>query len=182
MKRDYFGLKGAPTSPNGNGNLGQDLGNIRAKLKNRIFEDSFGKQALTHRSRGRTRRGSRPSAPRAPDGQELLAPLAADGLPVEAGIGRACDGLGLAALLGADAGISAGGVDQRQNRNPETVRHLHQPLRLAISLRPRHAEIVLEAAFGRRALLMPDDADAFAAKAAEATDDRDVVAEFAVAG
>src|SRR5258708_25550026 len=85
MKRDYFGLKGAPTSPNGNGNLGQDLGNIRAKLKNRIFEDSFGKQALTHRSRGRTRRGSRPSAPRAPDGQELLAPLAADGLPVEAG-------------------------------------------------------------------------------------------------
>src|SRR5260221_14208345 len=43
MKRDYFGLKGAPTSPNGNRNLGQDLGNIRAKLKNRIFEDSFGK-------------------------------------------------------------------------------------------------------------------------------------------
>src|SRR5262249_57157807 len=100
----------------------------------------------------------------------------------EAGIGRACDGLGLAALLGADAGISAGGVDQRQNRNPETVRHLHQPLRFAISLRPRHPEIVLEAAFGRRALLMPDDADAFAAKAAEATDDRDVIAEFAVAG
>ena len=29
---------------------------------------------------------------------------------------------------------------------------------------------------------MPDDADAFAAKAAEATDDRDVIAEFAVAG
>src|SRR6266446_4553440 len=26
MKRDYFGLKGAPTSPNGNRNLGQDLG------------------------------------------------------------------------------------------------------------------------------------------------------------
>src|SRR5258707_4391667 len=85
MKRDYFGLKGAPTSPNGNRNLGQDLGNIRAKLKNRISDDSFGKHALTNRPRGRTRRGSRPSAPRAPDGQELLAPLAADGLPVEAG-------------------------------------------------------------------------------------------------
>src|SRR5262249_56988437 len=100
----------------------------------------------------------------------------------EAGLGRAWDGSGLPALLSADAGISAGGVNQRQNRNPEAAPHLHQPLRLAISLRPRHAEIVLKAAFGRRALLMPDDANAFAAKAAEATDDRDVVAEFAVAG
>ena len=46
-KRDYFGLKSIPTSPNSNGNLGQDLGKIRAKPKNCTFEDSFAKQALT---------------------------------------------------------------------------------------------------------------------------------------
>src|SRR5262249_28750253 len=43
-------------------------------------------------------------------------------------------------------------------------------------------EIVLDPALGRRALLVPDDADALAAEAAEAADDRLVVAELAVAG
>ena len=101
---------------------------------------------------------------------------------IEAGLGRARDRLGLAALLGVDAGIGAGGVDQRQHRNVETVGHLHQPHRLAVALRPRHAEIVLEPALGGRALLVADDADALAAEAAEAADDRLVVAELAVAG
>src|SRR5439155_1487684 len=38
------------------------------------------------------------------------------------------------------------------------------------------------AAFGRRSFLMPDDADALAAKAAETADDRHVITELAVAG
>jgi len=57
VKGDYFGLKGTPASPNGNGNLGQDLGKIRAKLKNCAFKDSFAKQALTPWFSGETRRG-----------------------------------------------------------------------------------------------------------------------------
>src|SRR5262245_20350261 len=101
---------------------------------------------------------------------------------LEAGLGRARDRFRLAALLGADARIGALGVDQRQNRDAETVSHLHQSNRLAIALRPRHAEIVLEPLLGGRALLVADDADALAAEAAEAADDRLVVAELAVAG
>ncbi len=101
---------------------------------------------------------------------------------IEAGLGRARDRFGLAALFRVDAGIGACGIDQRQNRDVEAVRHLHQAHRLAIAFRPRHAEIVLQPGFGARALFVTDDADAFAAEAAETADDRIVVAELAVAG
>ena len=97
-------------------------------------------------------------------------------------VGRARDGLRLATLLGADARVGAGGVHQRQDRNAEAVGHFHQADSLAVALRPRHAEIVLEPAFGRRALLVPDDAQALPAETAETADDRLVVAEFPVAG
>src|SRR5216683_340724 len=53
--------------------------------------------------------------------------------------------------------------------------------RAMASARPRHAEIMLEPAFGRRALLVADHAYALAAKAAEAADNRRVLAELAVA-
>ena len=66
----------------------------------------------------------------------------------QAGVGRARDGFGLSAFLGADAGIGAGGIDDRQHGNAESIRHLHQPDRLAIALRPRHAEIMLDAGVG----------------------------------
>jgi hypothetical protein len=79
-------------------------------------------------------------------------------------------------------GIGARGVDQAEHRDVEAVGHLHQPHRLAVALRPRHAEIVLEPALGRRTLLVSDDADAFAAEASEAADDRFVLGELAVAG
>ena len=62
------------------------------------------------------------------------------------------------------------------------VGHVHEAGRLAVAFRPRHAEIVLEAAVGVGALLVADDADALAAEAAEAADDRRVLAEFAIAG
>ncbi len=63
-------------------------------------------------------------------------------------IGRARDGLGLAALLRSDAGIGAGGIDQAHHRKLEAVGHLHQPHGLAIAFGARHAEIVLDAALG----------------------------------
>ncbi len=45
----------------------------------------------------------------------------------------------------------------------------------------RHAEIVLEPAFGVGALFVAEDADALAAETAEAADDGVIVAELAVA-
>ena len=96
--------------------------------------------------------------------------------------GRARDRLGLSALLRRDARIGARGIDQRDHRNAEVVGHLHQPHRLAVAFGLGHAEIVLQPALGGRALLLSDDADALALEAAEAADDRVVVAELAVAG
>src|SRR6202040_1617489 len=101
---------------------------------------------------------------------------------VEAHFGRARDRLGLAALFGADARIGARGVDQRDHRNVETIRHAHQAGRLAIAFRPRHAEIVLEPTVGIGAFFVADDADAVAAETAEAADDGLVLAVLAVAG
>src|SRR3974377_996845 len=100
----------------------------------------------------------------------------------QAGIGRARDRFCLAAFLGADAGIGAGGVHQRDDRDVETVGHFQQSHGFAIALRSRHAEIVLDAALGIGTLPVADDADAFAAEAAEAADDGLIVAEFTRAG
>ena len=99
----------------------------------------------------------------------------------QAGVGGACDRLGLAALFGADAGIGAGGIDDRQHGNAEPVGHLHQPHRLAVALGARHAEIMLDAGFGGGALFLADHADALAAEAAEPADQRFILAELAVA-
>ena len=62
-------------------------------------------------------------------------------------VGRAGDRLGLAALLGVDAGKGAGGVDQRNDRQAEAVGEFHQPRRLAIAFGARHAEIVTAGGF-----------------------------------
>ena len=61
------------------------------------------------------------------------------------------------------------------------VGHFHQPHRLAVTLRLCHAEIVLEPGFGGRPFLVSDHADALAAEAAEAADNRFIFAELAVA-
>src|SRR5208282_718520 len=91
------------------------------------------------------------------------------------------DRLGLAALLGVDARKGAGRVDERDHRQAEAVGELHEPHRLAVALRPRHAEIVPEAALGVGALLLADDAHRLALEPAEPADDRLVLAEIAVA-
>ncbi len=92
------------------------------------------------------------------------------------------DRLGLAAFLGADAGVGAGRVDEGQQRQAETLGHLHQPQRLAVALRARHAEVAPHLGLGVAALLVADDHHAAAVDAAEAADDRGVVGVGAVAG
>ena len=79
-------------------------------------------------------------------------------------LGRAGDSLGLAALLRADAGIGAGGIDQGDDRQLEALGQVHQADRLAVAFRLRHAEVVLDAAFRVVALLVPDDHDRAAAE------------------
>src|SRR3546814_3468616 len=84
----------------------------------------------------------------------------------------ACDRLRLTALLGADAGIGAGRVDQGDDRQMKAVGQLHQTARLAIALGPRHSEVMGDAGVGIGALLMPDDDAGPAAEPAEATENR----------
>ena len=100
----------------------------------------------------------------------------------EARLGRAGDRLGLAALLGLDAGIGARRVDQRHHRQAEAAGELHQPDRLAVAFGLAHAEIVLEPALGVVALLVPDQHDLAPADRGEAAHDRLVVAVMAIAG
>src|SRR5262249_31173748 len=64
----------------------------------------------------------------------------------------------------------------------EALGEFHQAHRLAVALRPRHAEIVLDATFGARALLVPDDAQAHPVETSEAAHHRGIIAELAIAG
>lgn len=100
----------------------------------------------------------------------------------EAGLRRAGDGLGLAALLGVDARIGPGRVDEGEDRQPEAPGEVHEADRLAVALGAGHAEIVADARLGAGALLLPDHADGPPAEAAEAAHDGLVLAEAAVAG
>src|SRR6185437_1520951 len=114
------------------------------------------------------------------------AALADDGgdqrhLDLETGLDGARDRLGLAARLGVDAGIGARGVDERQNRQTEMIRQLHQAPRLAIALGPRHAEIVPHARIGVGALFMRDHHHRLIAEPAEPADNGAVLGEGAVA-
>ena len=91
------------------------------------------------------------------------------------------DELGLAALLGADAGIGAGRVDQADDRQTKLGRQLHLLERLAIALGMGAAVEALAAFLERVALLMADEHDAIIAEPGEAGADGPVVAEGPVA-
>src|SRR3979411_3344821 len=90
----------------------------------------------------------------------------------QARIGGAPNRFRLSALFGADAGIGAGGIDDREYGNAESIGHFHQPHGLAIAFRSRPHEIVLDWGFGGGPFFLPDHADALAAKAAEAAHQR----------
>ncbi len=92
------------------------------------------------------------------------------------------DRLGLAPLLGIDAGVGAGRVDQGQHRQPEPIGEAHQPDRLPVALGPRHAEIVPDPLVRVGALLGADHHDRAPAEAADPGQDRLIVGEGAVAG
>ncbi len=100
---------------------------------------------------------------------------------LQAGLDRARDRLGLAALLGADAGMGAGRVDQRHDRQAEALGEVHQAHRLAVAFGVRHAEVVAHPALGVGALLVADHDQRAAAEARETALDRAVVAEGAIA-
>ena len=94
---------------------------------------------------------------------------------------RLGDGARLAALLGGDARVRAGRVDEREHRQAVPLGEREQPLRLAVALRPRHAEVVLRLLVERAALLVADDEHGAAAEPAEPADDGRVVGAQAVA-
>src|SRR5262249_38705672 len=97
-------------------------------------------------------------------------------------VGRARDRFRLTAFFRTNAGISASGVDQGDDREPKAISHLHKAHGFSITLRACHAEIVLDPAFGIGALLMADDADTFAAESSEASHDGGVLAKLPVTG
>ncbi len=90
------------------------------------------------------------------------------------------DRLGLAALLGTDAGECARGVNEGDDGELETLGHLHQAQRLPVPFRVRHAEVAEHLFLGVAPLLVTDHHDRLAVKTGEAADDGVVVAEVAV--
>ena len=75
----------------------------------------------------------------------------------------------------ADAGISAGGVDERNDRQPELVRQAHQPKRLAIALRVGRAEVTQNVFFGIVPFLRADHDDLVIAQPRQTADDGPIV-------
>ena len=87
----------------------------------------------------------------------------------------------LAALLGLQARVGARRVDERDDRQPEAHRVVHQPQRLAVALRVGHPEVALHHLGGRAALLVADGHHRQLAEPREPADDRRVLGEQAVA-
>ena len=72
-------------------------------------------------------------------------------------------------------------VDERQHREAEAARELEHADRLAVALGPGAAEVAVGALLEVAALLVADERDRAAAEAAEAGDDRRILAADAVA-
>ena len=99
----------------------------------------------------------------------------------QAAFGRTRDGFGLPTLFRPDARIGAGRIDERDDRQIESVGKLHQPHGFAIAFGPRHSEVVLDALLGIGALLVAEHDDRSIAEFSDAADDRLVLGEIAVA-
>src|SRR5437660_461677 len=91
------------------------------------------------------------------------------------------DRLRLAALLGPDARVGAGRVDQGEDRLAELLGEPQEAERLAVSLGVGHAEVPRDLLARVTALLVTDDDDPLPVEACEAADDRGVVAVEPVA-
>ena len=91
------------------------------------------------------------------------------------------DGFGLAALLGVDAGVGAGGVNEGEDGQGEFFCQPHEAQRLAVALGARHAEVARGALACVAPLLVANDDARLALKAREAADDALVVGKVTVA-
>ena len=92
----------------------------------------------------------------------------------------AADGFGLAALLGLDAGESAGRVHEGEDRQAELLGRLHETQGLAVALGARHAEVAQRALLGVAALLVADDHAGHAIEARQPAHDGLVVGKVPV--
>ena len=91
------------------------------------------------------------------------------------------DGLGLVALLGADARIRARRVDERDERQAEALGEPHEAQRLAIALGLGHAVVAAHALLGVAALLVADEHHRAVVEPRRAADDGEIVAIHAIA-
>ena len=87
----------------------------------------------------------------------------------------------LAALFGADAGISPRGIHKSEDRKREFFSHTHQAQRFAIAFRTAHAEIAHHALFGVTSLLVADHNNGLTGQTGQAPDNRRVVGVGTVA-
>ncbi len=94
---------------------------------------------------------------------------------------RPGDRLGDAPLLGLGAGMRAGHVDERHDRQARSLRELHDAHRLAVALGVRHAEVAPDVLLRVGSLLLSDHDDPPAVDRREPGHDRLVVAEQPVA-
>ena len=100
----------------------------------------------------------------------------------QAFLGRSRNRLGLAAFFGALARIRAGRVDKRDDRHREPVGKIHQPDRLAVPFRSRHAEVALDPGFRVRPFLVSDDHHRTVIEPCQPAHDRLVVRKVPVSG
>ena len=77
--------------------------------------------------------------------------------------------------------MSAIGIDKRENRPAKLFGKMHDPQRLAIPFRMRHAEVAIHALLGIACLLLADDDNFVAVEARHARNDRWVVGKSAIA-
>ncbi len=92
----------------------------------------------------------------------------------------AADGLGLAALLGVDAGVGARRVHEGEHGQPEFLGRFHEAQGLAVALGAAHAEVAGGALLGVAPLLVAEHHAGMAVEAREAADDGEVVGEVPV--
>ena len=91
------------------------------------------------------------------------------------------DGLRLAALFGADAGISAGRVNEGEDGAAEFLRQLHEAQGLSITFRLRHAEVAQEFLLGVAPFLVADDHHGLALKPCQSAHQCWIIAKAPIA-
>src|SRR5581483_3388240 len=93
---------------------------------------------------------------------------------------RVRDRAALAVLLGGDAGVGPGRVDEADQREAVPLRKAHRAHRLAVTLRIAHPELPLRPLLDVSPLLLADEHDRAAVEAADPGDHRAVVGPPAV--